>query len=571
MPFIAPADEIRFLLEHVSGFTALRNSDTFDATDNETVQAILSEAGALCDGALAPLQRIGDMEPARLENGVVRTSPGFAEAYKQIADGGWVGMIASPDYGGMGLPTALGMAVHEMMSGACLSLQLNPMLTQGQIVALQAHASDTLKDTYLPKLISGKWSGTMNLTEPQAGSDVGAVRTKAEPNGDGTYAITGQKIYITWGDSDVTENVIHLVLARLPDAAPGTKGISLFLVPKLLPKDDGTPGERNDLRVVSLEHKLGIHGSPTAVMEYSGAKGWLVGPENGGMAAMFTMMNDARLGVAMQGIGVAEAAFQHATAYAAERKQGATGGDTGTIIEHPDVRRMLAWMKARITAARAVSLACASAFDMAKATRDAAWEARGAFITPIAKAFGTQTGIAVSDLGVQVHGGMGFIEETGAAQFLRDVRITSIYEGTNGIQSMDLVGRKLRDGGEVAFALIDEMAQNAEAARTRFPDLSEKLWSASEDLREATEWMVSQPNPDDRFAGSLSYLMAFGLTLGAHYHLLAAATEASPGPRTALARTFILRQLPEHTALLAEATLGGDDLFAITPEALGVA
>ena len=569
MTYRAPVDDIQFLLDHVSGFDLLRNSTGNEATDADTVTAILREAGHLCEDILAPLQRPGDLHPARLENGVVRSSPGYAEGYKALADGGWVGMIASPEFGGMGLPASLAMAVHEMMSGACISLQLNPLLTQGQIVALEAHAPDSIKALYIPKLASGEWNGTMNLTEPQAGSDVGAVRTRAEPAGDGTYRITGQKIYITWGDSDVTSNVCHLVLARLPDAVPGTKGISLFLVPKLIPDASGNPGERNDLRVISLEHKLGLHGSPTAVMEYSGAKGWLIGPEHGGMAAMFTMMNDARLGVAVQGVGVAEAACQHATRYATTRVQGRSG-PTGTIADHPDVRRMLVWMRARVTAARAITLACATALDMEKATGEAFWAARAAFLTPIAKGFGTQVGIDVSETGIQVHGGMGVIEETGAAQYLRDVRVTAIYEGTNGIQSADLVSRKLRDAGEAAGALLDDIEQGAEAARSRLPDLAGPVWEAAEALREATDWMVGQGDLFARFAGSLPYMHAWGLTLGAHYHLLGAMTEAEPGPRTAFARAFVLRQLPEARALLAEATLGADDLVAIPPEALTV-
>ncbi|MEM0948779.1 MAG: acyl-CoA dehydrogenase [Pseudomonadota bacterium] len=569
MPFRAPSEEIRFLIENVTGFARFREASGAEAAEADMAAAILEEAGKLCDEVLAPLQRQGDAHPARLENGVVRASPGFADGYRQLAEGGWVGMIADPAFEGMGLPTTLAMAVHEMMSGACISLQLNPMLTQGQIVALQAYASDELKRLYLPKLATGEWSGTMNLTEPQAGTDVGALRTRAEPNGDGTYAITGQKIYITWGDSDMTDNVVHLVLARLPGAADGTKGISLFLVPKYIPDETGKPGIRNDLRVVSLEHKLGLHGSPTAVMEYSGATGWLVGAENGGMAAMFTMMNDARLGVAMQGIGVAEAAYQHAAAYAAGRVQGKSQ-PTGTIVDYPDVRRMLAWMRARTTAARAIALACATALDMEQATGDAAWSARAAFLTPIAKAFGSQVGIDVAEEGIQIHGGMGVIEETGATQFLRDVRVTAIYEGTNGIQAIDLVGRKMRDGGEAAYALLDEIEADAEAARTSHPDLAELLWEAAEALHVATDWMVAQGDLDARFAGSVPYLHAWGLVLGARFHLIAAQTEGEPGPATALARSFILRQLPEHAGLLAEATCGQDDLMAVSAEALGL-
>ncbi|MEO0830290.1 MAG: acyl-CoA dehydrogenase family protein, partial [Pseudomonadota bacterium] len=414
MPYRAPVPEYRFILEEVVGIGDVRTTDRFAEATPDVTDAILTEAGRICEEVLSPVQRSGDLHPAKLENGVVRTSPGFAEAYKAVAEGGWVGISAGPEHGGMGLPLSISTAVNEMMASACLSLQLNPLMTQGQIEALEAHASEDLRALYLPKLISGEWTGTMNLTEPQAGSDVGALRSKAEPNGDGTYAITGQKIYISWGDHDMAENICHLVLARLPDGVDGTKGISLFMVPKKLPDASGTPGVANSLRVVSLEHKLGLHGSPTAVMEYDGATGWLVGKEHGGMAAMFTMMNNARLGVAVQGVGVAEGAYQHALAYALDRKQGKAGG-TGAIVEHADVRRMLATMKAETFAARAIALANGVAIDMASATGDAGWVARAAFLTPISKAYGTDVGHDVANLGIQVHGGMGYIEETGAA------------------------------------------------------------------------------------------------------------------------------------------------------------
>ena len=375
MPYRAPIRDFRFLLDHVVGFAEVAGTDRFADATPDTTGAILTEAGKMCADILAPLNQIGDKNPAHLDNGIVRTPPGFPDGYRAIATGGWIGMSAATEHGGMGLPMTLTTIVNEMMSGACLALQLNPLMTQGQIEALEHHASDAIKAVYLPKLISGEWCGTMNLTEPQAGSDVGALRTKAEPNGDGSYAITGQKIYISWADNDFTGNVCHLVLARLPDGKPGTKGISLFMVPKLIPDADGNPVRKNDLRVVSLEHKMGLHGSPTAVMEYAGATGWLVGPEHGGMAAMFTMMNNARLGVGVQGIGTAERALQHALAYAQDRKQGRADG-TGAIIEHADVRRMLTTMRADIYAARAISLMNAVAIDMATATHDPAWTAR---------------------------------------------------------------------------------------------------------------------------------------------------------------------------------------------------
>ncbi|MEY1557492.1 acyl-CoA dehydrogenase [Yoonia sp. R2331] len=564
MPYRAPVADFRFLLDHVTGFPAVAETDTFTEATPDMVDAILTEAGKMCEEVLAPLNRAGDLHPAVLENGVVRTSPGFGDGYRAIAEGGWIGMSASPEVGGMGLPMTLTTAVNEMMSSACLALQLNPLMTQGQIEALENHADDAIKALYIPKLISGEWHGTMNLTEPQAGSDVGALRSKAEPNGDGSFKISGQKIYISWADNDFTENTCHLVLARLPEGGPGTKGISLFMVPKFIPDAEGNPGARNSLRVVSLEHKLGLHGSPTAVMDYDNATGWLVGPEHGGMAAMFTMMNNARLGVGVQGVGAAEGAYQHALSYAQERKQGRASG-SGAIIEHADVRRMLAEMKADIYAARAIALMNAVAIDMAAATGDEAWTARAALLTPICKAFGTDTGIAVANAGVQVHGGMGFVEETGAAQFSRDVRVTAIYEGTNGIQAMDLVARKMMDGGEAAFRLIEDIEQGAEIAKAALPDLAEAVWGAAESLRETTEWLVEQ-DMTDRFAGAVPYLRAFARVLGAHVHLTSAI--AGDEARRRLATFYINRQLPEFAGLLAQVREGADDVMAITPEDL---
>lgn len=565
MPFASPVSEFRFLFDHVVDFDSVTETERFGEASGDVSEAILTEAARLCDTILAPLQRSGDIHPAHLENGVVRTSPGFGDGFHAIADGGWLGISASPEHGGMGLPLTLATAVNDMMSAACLSLQLNPLMSQGQIEALEHHAGDEIKSLYLPKLISGEWCGTMNLTEPQAGSDVGALRTKAEPNGDGTYAITGQKIYISWADNDFTKNVCHLVLARLPDGATGTKGISLFMVPKLLPDADGNPGKTNSLRVVSLEHKMGLHGSPTAVMSYEAATGWLVGEPHAGMAAMFTMMNNARLGVGVQGIGSAEGAYQHALAYAQDRVQGRALG-TGAIIEHPDVRRMLATMRAEIFAARAIALANAVAIDMQNATSKASWKARAALLTPITKAFGTETGIRVAEMGVQIHGGMGFIEETGAAQYSRDVRVTAIYEGTNGIQAIDLVGRKMMDGGEAAFRLLDEIEAGAEAARGTNPEMAGAVWDAAETLREATEWLVAQSDMTERLAGASPYLMAFARVLGAHYHLAAARTGNEA--RIRLARFYIKRLLPEHIGLLAHARQGSADLMAITIEDL---
>jgi alkylation response protein AidB-like acyl-CoA dehydrogenase len=562
--------EYQFLFENVVDYSVLTTVEKFEHATSDIVDAILTEAGRLCEDVIAPLQRNGDTDPARLENGVVRTSKGFADGYRAIAEGGWVSTSASPEFGGMGLPLTVTTAVNEMMAAACLSLQLNPLMTQGQIEALEHHASDEIKALYLPKLISGEWSGTMNLTEPQAGSDVGALRSKAEPNGDGTYAITGQKIYISWGDNDFTGNVCHLVLARLPDGVAGTKGISLFIVPKYIPDENGNPGVANTLHVVSLEHKMGLHGSPTAVMQYDGAKGWLIGEPHDGMRAMFTMMNNARLGVGGQGIGAAEGALQHALAYATTRKQGRSPieNGTGSIIDHADVRRMLMTMKADVFAARAIALSNALAIDMATATGDADWSARAAFLTPITKAFGTDTGIDVASMGMQVHGGMGFIEETGAAQYLRDVRVTAIYEGTNGIQAMDLVARKLMDGGDAAFALLDEMQSKIEEARSQMSDLAEPVWQAIESLREGTDWMLEQPNLNDRFAGAVPFLRAYARVLGGYFHLRASLAEDETGPRTKLARFYIKSLLPEYHGLLAQSRQGSGELYAMSTDEL---
>jgi hypothetical protein len=562
MSYRAQVEDIRFIFDNVAPVEQLRATERFAEVSADLSDAVLDGMGKLCEEVIYPTARDGDLIPAKLENGVVRTSPGFKEAFEAIAEGGWVAVSGPEAQGGMGLPIAYTTAFNEMMSSSNMALGLCPLLTQGQVEALEHHASDELKEHYLPKLISGEWTGTMNLTEPGAGSDVGALKSKAEPNGDGTYAISGQKIFITWGDHDFGGNVCHLVLARLPDGVKGTKGISLFMVPKYLLDENGNPGVANDLKVVSLEHKLGIHGSPTAVMQFDGAKGWLVGEEHKGMAAMFTMMNNARLGVASQGVGIAEAAYQKALDYAKERQQ------FGPIVNHADVRRMLIGMKADTFAARSIVMSCAIALDMATATGTPEWKARAALLTPIAKSFATEVGIDVAEQGVQVHGGMGFIEETGAAQFSRDVRITAIYEGTNGIQAMDLVGRKMMDGGEAANVLLDEIEAEVEAARAAMPDLAEPVWQACESLREAVEWLVSQTDMNTRFAGSVPFLMAFGRVLGAYYHMKAALAEGGEGPRSKLARFYIRRLLPQHVSYLEHARAGADDLYAFSLEEL---
>ena len=469
----------------------------------------------------------------KLKDGAVTTPPGWKEAYKAWAEAGWNALPAPEAYGGQGLPTLLQSACIEMWNSAAFAFALGPLLTVGAIEAIHAHGSDHLKETYLAKLVSGEWMGTMNLTEPQAGSDLNALRSKAERVGDGTYRITGQKIFITYGEHDLTENIIHLVLARLPDAPPGTRGISLFLVPKFLVDADGSLGAHNDLRCSGIEHKLGIHASPTCSMAFGdndGAIGWLIGEENRGLACMFTMMNNARLNVALQGVAIAERAYQQAVAFAHERKQGAAldapkGAPMSPIIVHPDVRRMLMDMRAKTQGARAISYQVAEALDRShretdEARRKAASE-RAAVLTPIAKAYATDIGIDVASTGVQVHGGMGFIEETGAAQHLRDARIAAIYEGTNGIQAIDLVTRKLPlSGGDAVHALINEMrgivGEVERANNPGFGHAAARLGAAVDSLERATEWMLGAlgGKPADALAGATPYLKLFALAQG---------------------------------------------------------
>lgn len=570
MGYKAPLSDFHFIMDHVIDFEQITKTERFSHVTSDIIKPILSEGGKLAEQVLAPINHVGDQSPAYLENGVVRTSPGFAQAYRAIAQGGWVALSSGLDHGGMMLPLTLSSVVNEMFSSGCLSLQLNPLLTQGQIETLEHHASDAIKALYLPKLISGEWNGTMNLTEPQAGSDLGALRSKAESGPNDTYKITGQKIFITWGDGDFMENTIHLVLARLPDAPAGSRGISLFLVPKFIPDNQGNVGERNNLHVVSLEHKLGIHASPTCVMSFDNATGWLIGEPHTGLASMFTMMNNARLGVGIQGVGVAEAAYQHALDYALSRIQGKTPqGQANTIIGHADVRRMLATMKAEIFSARSIALSCATAIDMTNAHPQGdiheKWSARAALLTPIAKAYGTDVSVSVASSGIQVFGGMGFIEESGAAQYLRDARITPIYEGTNGIQAMDLVGRKMMDDGKAAYQLIDEIDAQAKNAPNAVQDLAQDVSTAAKTLREATKTLLSK-QINDRFAVSVPYLRAFALILGGHYHLKAAIHDKEGSTRKALARIMIKRVLPEYHALLAQLPLGADDLYALSSQ-----
>lgn len=564
MAYRVPIDEMTFCAEQIIGQDRLSTTPLFAEATREMRAAILGELARMVEGALVPVNRDGDLHPALLENGEVRCSPGFDRAYRAIAEGGWVGIMGAPEHGGMGLPMSFAGLLNEAMAAGCLSLSLNPMLTQGQIGTLQAHASDQIKALYLPRLISGEWTGTMNLTEPQAGSDVGALTTRAEPIGDGTYRITGQKIFISWGDHDLAANICHLVLARLPDGAPGTRGISLFLVPKFIPDADGNPGERNRIRTLGLEHKLGLHGSPTATLAYEGALGQMIGRKHGGMEAMFTMMNDARLGVGIEGVGIAEAAAQKAHRFALERRQGETPDGAPSIIGHADVRRMLMRMQVLTRVARAICHDCAFSLDMARADDpEGHWTMRAAFLTPIAKVIGTETGIEVADLGIQIHGGAGYVEETGAAQYLRDVRVTAIYEGTNGIQAMDLVGRKLADGGEAALRLLAEI--EGTAGQLEDCDAPAEIIAAThssvDHLRTATEWMLVA-DLNDRFAGAVPYLHLWGRALGAHYMGRAVLAD-SGGPRTALARFHAQHIAPESAALMSSATAGAAPLYSI--------
>ena len=539
--YTAPLRDIAFTLEAVAGLPDVAPHFGEHAA-SDVVGQILEEAGKLASEVLAPLNVPGDRTGSVLENGVVRTPNGFKEAYQTYVAGGWNGLPFDPAFGGQDLPWLVTTAVQEMWQSANLSWTLGPLLTFGAVEALQTHGSEEQKRLYLPKLVSGEWMGTMNLTEPQAGSDVGALRTRAVPSG-GHYKITGQKIFITYGDHDWTENIVHLVLARLPDAPAGSKGISLFLVPKFLVGPDGTIGPRNDLRVVSLEHKLGIHASPTCVMAYGdggGAIGYLVGQPNEGLACMFTMMNNARLGVGLQGVAVAERAYQQARDYARTRVQsreiGAKNPDPAPIVRHPDVRRMLLTMRALTEASRALAYTAAASLDLAKRHPDAAerqrHQVRVDLLTPVVKAWGTDIGVEVASLGIQVHGGMGFIEETGAAQHYRDVRITPIYEGTNGIQANDLVFRKLgRDGGAAARAFLSEIAaceaQLGSASGDEVAAVRRGLAGGREALDAATQSVVQQMAQDPRHAAAAAvpYLRLFGTVAGGY--LMAKAARAA--------------------------------------------
>ncbi|MBT5068093.1 MAG: acyl-CoA dehydrogenase [Halieaceae bacterium] len=531
----APLDDMQFLIDDVCQAGArLGDLPRFEGLEvgTDLTTALLEEASKLAADVVAPLRRVGDQQPARCADGAVTIPPGYGDAIRALGDGGWVGISADSGYGGQGLPELYGTAACEMWNSADMAFALEPFLSSGAALAISAHGSDALKDKYLPNINAGVWSGTMNLTESGAGSDLGPMKTRAERHGD-HYRIFGQKIYITWGDHDATENIIHLVLARLPDAPQGSKGISLFVVPKFLVNDDGSLGDRNDAYPVSVEHKLGIHGSPTCVMAYGdqdGAIGYLVGQENNGLACMFTMMNEARLKVGLQGLGASEGAYQKAVAYARERVQGGVA-----IIEHADVKRMLMSMRALNEAMRALAYIESLTMDLshgAPAQERGAWKARLDLMIPVIKGWMTEVGQEVTSVGVQIHGGMGYVEETGAAQFFRDVRITSIYEGTNGIQAADLVGRKLaRDGGATMELVHDEIRQVADALAGSSDDRLAAMGCALSDAL-ATHVMSSQTilelfKVDKSAAMSVSfdYMMQTGYLFGG-WHLAASSLVA---------------------------------------------
>ncbi len=589
--YAAPLTDMRFVLDEVADLAGIAKLPGYEEATPDLTEAVLEEAGKLAAEVLAPLNHSGDQEGAAFENGVVRTAKGFREAYAQYVESGWNALPFDPDYGGQGLPWALATVVQEMWNSANMSFALCPLLTQGAVELLQAHGSDAQKDLWLPKMISGEWTGTMNLTEPQAGSDVGALKTRAEPRED-HYLITGQKIFITYGEHDLTDNIVHMVLARTPGAPAGTKGISLFLVPKVLVNEDGSLGPHNDLRCVSIEHKLGIKASPTAVLAFGdsgGAVGTLIGEENRGMAYMFTMMNNARLAVGVQGLAIAERAYQQALAYARERSQSSALGSAEPtpvkIVNHPDVRRMLLTMKSQIEAMRALIYVTAAALDRAKREPDEAARARAQttadLLIPVAKAWSTDLGCEIASLGVQVHGGMGYIEEAGAAQHYRDARIAPIYEGTNGIQALDLLGRKLlRDDGAGMAALLDEMrATLADLETLKGKEITALRGALGEGiltLEAAGDFLLETGKEEiaRAAAGATPYLRIFGTVAGG-WLLAKGAAAASrrlaegagdPGflqAKLATGRFYAENVLPQVAGLAMQVITGADSTLAL--------
>lgn len=558
MSYTAPVEDILFAMRHAGGMEEGLKQGYYAELGDGVAEAILEQAGRFAADRVAPLNRLGDRHPTSFKDGVVTTPPGWKDAYRDWAAAGWGAMVAGEEFGGQGLPILLNSACTEMWNAASMAFGLNPLLTIGAIEALSAHGSDQLKQTYLPSMISGAWTGSMNLTEPAAGSDLSTISTKAERSKDGTFRISGQKIFISYGEHDLTSNIIHLVLARMPGAPEGTRGISLFLVPKFLVNADGSIGARNDVRCHSIEHKLGIHGSPTCTMVFGddgGAIGYLIGEENRGLSCMFTMMNNARLGIGLQGVAIAERAYQQALAFAQERKQGRAGG-TGpsTIIHHPDVRRMLLDMRVKIAAARSLCYATAGALDRAERLdgpeAEAAHDDAG-LLTPIAKAFSTDIGIEVASTGLQIHGGMGYVEETGAAQHLRDARIAAIYEGTNGIQAIDLVTRKLPlRGGAVVKDAIEryrDTAQKAQAINDPvFEQMGRIVGEAATELERATPCMIKMlaTSPNEALAGATPYLRLFAVVAGGA-HLIEQAIAANRARSSGDNNPALLRRIAD--------------------------
>jgi alkylation response protein AidB-like acyl-CoA dehydrogenase len=570
MNYHAPTRDHEFALNEVCGLDAVLALEKFKDFDRETISAVLRGAGQFAEGVLAPLNRSGDVEGAQFENGRVIAARGFADAYRQFASGGWNGLTADPEYGGQGLPRAVGLAAFECVHGANMSFGLCPLLTEAAIHCLETYGDARQKSIHLPKLVSGEWTGTMNLTESQAGSDLSLVRTRAEPDGGG-YKLFGQKIFITWGDHDCADNIVHLVLARLPDAPAGVKGISLFLATKNLVDANGMIGAANALKPVSIEHKLGIHASPTCVMAYEGADAELVGVPGNGLAQMFTMMNAARLNVGMEGVGIAEAAYQQALAFSLERRQGRSpwsSDGTARIFDQPDVRRMLMLMKAKTDAARMICFSTAVAADLADSDDDA--RAREELFVPIAKAWSTDVGVEVASLGVQVHGGMGFIEETGAAQYYRDARIAPIYEGTNGIQAMDLAGRKLSLGNGAAMTkLIADMRKTAATADSM---IATPLNAGVDALEQATKTMLAKKGTADSLAAATGYLKLAGDVVGGWMQAKAAIAAAPASndfarDKLALAQFYAMHVLATAPGLLAPIEAGASSMehFSANP------
>ena len=581
--YLAPLDDIRFALDHIGGLGDLVSLDAFEHAERDLVEAVLEEGARFVQDLVAPLNRSGDVEGSSLVDGQVRTPSGFKEAYKTFVNSGWGGIDGPAEWGGHQMPRVVGVAFEEMFTSANLAFSNCPLLTTGAVTALAAHGTREQQDRYLPKLITGEWSAAMNLTEPQAGSDVGALAMRAVPAGDGTYRLTGTKIFITYGDHDMASNVVHLVLARVPGSPPGTRGISMFIVPKFLPDANGEPGEPNDLKVVSLEHKLGIHAAPTCVMAYGddagGAVGFLLGSVNKGMRNMFTMMNTARISVAIQGMAVAERAYQQAAAFARERRQGRAVGaaESSPIIDHPDVRRMLMTMRSNTEAMRALLYRAAMHQDLAAhaATEtDREWHVNClALLTPVVKTWCTDLGVEMASLGIQIHGGMGYIEETGAAQHWRDARITPIYEGTNGIQSIDLVMRKLPvDGGRFVRRYIDSLRPSVDGLHELGWDRAAGCLAAALDaLREGADHLLSKAgDPNQQLAGATPYCTMFGIVAGGAIMAEAAWAGARSGnhEKQVTARFYLEQVLPTATGLLPAVTAGADDLFAIDAASL---